>query len=110
MISDKQKDDALLYLAATDEECARAKARMKGLEAQEKTVMAMVILENRIGTTVQEREALAKTDSTYLQWQASYESAVLDYEIINNKRNTAEITIECWRSENANRRQAGGNL
>lgn len=103
-ISDDRRDKALTYLATTDEDCARAKALMKGLEHQEKTILGLVVLDNLVGTTVQEREAIARTHETYREWIQSYKDAVFEYEKIRNKRLTEEMIVECWRSENANRR------
>lgn len=105
MIEESERDRALDYLANTDAACAKAKSLMLGLEARDKTILATEIM-GRVGT-VQEKEAAARTSAAYLKWIEDYENAVLEYEILKNRRTRAVLVVECWRSENANRRQAG---
>jgi hypothetical protein len=97
---------ALKYLESTDESCANARAFQLYLESKEKTILAMTILEST--GTVSEREARARTSATYLEWLEQYREAVADYELQRNKRKRAELTIEVWRSTNANQRR--GNV
>ncbi len=111
---DKQRgnmtvDDCLKNLAETDEPCARAKARMLGLELQLKVVRATE-LKLSTGKTVTDREADALTSERYMEMLNDYENAVADYHILFNQRNTWQAGFEYWRSNNANRRQAGGNV
>lgn len=102
MITEERRDKALDYLARTDEPCAKARALMKGLEKQEKTILAKVFLE--VEGTDGVRKEKAKASKEYIDWQEKYKAAVLDYETMYNYRNTAEMIIELWRSENSNRR------
>lgn len=99
-------DSALQYLSSTDESCANARAFQLYLESKEKTILAMALL-GETGT-VQERDAKARTCSSYLEWLEQYREAVADYELQRNKRKRAELTIEVWRSQNANMRR--GNV
>jgi hypothetical protein len=107
MIDSAQRDKALQYLAETDESCANARALMLFLESKEKTILAMGVLQHGEGTA-QTREARARTAGAYLEWLEQYRESVADYELQRNKRKRAELTVECWRSENANRRN--GNV
>lgn len=107
MIDNERRDKALQYLVDTDEPAAKARAFMLGVEKQEKVILGLKILKQMSGT-VSERDARARTSAEYLEWKAQYENAVADYELCRNRRHTAELVIECWRSENANRRQ--GNI
>lgn len=107
MIDQQRAEKALDYLAHTDEVCARARSYMLGLEKNEKTVLAVEIL-NSQGSSVQEREAKARNSEAYREWSKKYEEAVYDFEILRNRRSTAELLIESWRSINANRR--AGNI
>lgn len=95
---------AVNYLAETDEPAARAKALYIGLEAQTKTVEAQNFLLCMEGT-VAERESRARTCIAYDNHLKKVNEAFLDWEIYRNRRNTAEMLIEYWRSLNANRRQ-----
>jgi hypothetical protein len=101
-----RRDKALRFLVETDEVAAKAKAYMIGLEKQEKTVLAVEILKCK--GSVQERDAIARTSAGYKEWLSKYEGSVFDFEKLRNERNSEELLVECWRSENANRR--AGNI
>lgn len=108
-MKDIDVSEALDYLASTDETCARAKALMKRLEAQKASVKGLAMLEvEGEKMPVASKEAKAFTSEIFKRWLKSFEDAVADYEIINNKRNTRVAEIEVWRSENANKRR--GNI
>ena len=110
MIDNERRDKALTYLVDTDEKAARARAYMLGLEKAEKTILGQEILTQKgHDGTVGEKEAKARGSSEYHAWRIDYENAVLDYEIYRNRRHTAELICEMWRSENANRRQGNVN-
>jgi len=94
---------ALYYLAETDEKYAVLIARVKALEYQVKTIKAFGFL-NASGT-VGEKTAISESSAPYKAWIEDYENAVADKETITAKRKRAELTIEVWRSLNANRRQ-----
>lgn len=105
-ITDKAVEDSLELLAKTDESYAKLKARVKALEYQGKTIKAQAFL---IATgTVAEREANAYTSQEYTHWLEDYENAMADAGIQEAKRKRAELTIELWRTESANKRK--GNL
>jgi hypothetical protein len=108
MISDERRDKALTYLVETDEEHARKKSYFKGLERQEKTVYSFEFLKTKGNGTVEERKAMANSSSSLIEHLEKIADAQLKHEIMENKRHTEELMIECWRSENANRRK--GNL
>ncbi len=98
MISAEHRDDNLNYLALTDEPFAKAKSYMIGLEKQERTILATCVLASH-EKTVQMKEAEARTSKAYRTWKTSYQDSVYDYEIVKNKRQTATLVIELWRSE-----------
>ena len=95
---------ALRYLAETDQDYARLVARVKALEFQVKTIKAIEYLD--ADGTVAERDAKSYASKTFRAFTEDYENAVADCETIKAKRKRAELTIEVWRSLNANRRQA----
>jgi len=103
MITEQQVEKAIHYLADTDEPCARAKALVKALEHGFKTVAAseFVSFDGPQG----ERQQRAYASQAYKDHTSKYEEAITDYEIMANKRKRAELTIDVWRSINANRRQ-----
>ena len=106
MIKEDQVEAALSYLQSTDESCANAKANMKGLDDQKKTIHAIEVLkhEGAIGL----REKIAYASQAYTDHLERYKEAVFDYETENNRRNTYILLIETWRSMNANQRS--GNI
>lgn len=106
MITVDKLQRAMEYLADTDKPCARARALQDGLNRQEKTIKSVAFLESK--GTVAEREALAYTSTAFIDHTIKIENATIDYETIRNRRLTAELIVEVWRSENANRRQ--GNI
>jgi len=112
LIDDEAVESALLYLASTDEECARAKAMMKRLDHERNTARSLAMLEIDEDVakytkkmTVAAKESLAYTSKRYQEWLEMFGDAVADYEILNNKRATEIARIEVWRSEQANRRR-----
>lgn len=108
LVSEERLQKALSYLATTDEPVSKAKARMKGLETQKDTIKAVAFLEAEGKGSQGEREHIAKASEAYRQWVSDYEEAVLDFELLNNKRNTEAMIVEVWRSLNASRRM--GNV
>ena len=106
-MTDINPEKSLKYLAHTDEECAKAKAYMKGCEQRLKTIKAMCWL-GVVDVPQGQKEQMAYNDARYKGGVEAYENSVADYEILNNKRNTAMLAIEVWRSMNA--AQKKGNI
>lgn len=106
IISDDRLQKALRYLAETDEPFAAKKSYMEGLKEQSKTIHAVEFLSH--DGPVESRKAKAYISSSYKEHLKKVEQAVLDYEIIRNKRLTNQLIVDTWRSLNANRRN--GNL
>ena len=100
---EKQVGAALQYMADTDAPCAKLTARVKALEFQCKTIRALEYLDAT--GTVAERDALSYASKVFRAFTEDYENAVAEHETIKARRKRAELTIEVWRSLNANRRQ-----
>jgi len=106
LVSDKRVEQAMTYLAETDEDAAKAKAKAKSLEQFGKTVKAFGFLE--ASGTVAEREAKSLTTEEYKKYLRAYEDAVMESEKSEkyaNKRASEAGIREVWRSLQANRRQ-----
>ena len=103
LVSDKRVEQAMTYLAETDEDAAKAKAKAKSLEQFGKTVKAYGFLE--ASGTVAEREAKSLTTEEYKKYLRAYEDAVMESEKYANKRASEAGIREVWRSLQANRRQ-----
>lgn len=104
MIGVEKRDQCLEYLAATDEPFAKAKAYMLGVEDQKSTILAGQFLRSTLNT-VDAKKAESQTSKEYWDWREKHKDSVYDYEIMRNKRSTAALFIELWRSEFSARKQ-----
>lgn len=102
MIEEKQVEAALAYLAKTDEQTAAAKGRVKALEYRLKVAKAMEFLQ--ASGTVAEKDATSLASDIYTQMVNEYQEAVTEFETFAAKRERAVLTIDVWRTEQANRR------
>lgn len=102
MISDHKKDKALIYLAETDEPAAKAKTLVKALEDQKKPLLANLYLDAEGSQGDRVKKAEAHPD--YQEHLQKLNDARYEFEHMNEKRNTAKIILDIWRSENSNRR------
>jgi hypothetical protein len=102
-MTEAQVEKAMHYLAETDEPHAKAKALVKGLEQSLKTVKAIAYLGAE--GTVAERESQAYASMEYRAQTEAYQNAVGDYELLENKRTRAVLTIDVWRTMEASRRR-----
>lgn len=101
MISKDRLQDALVYLAETDEKCANLRADHARSEFKAKSVKSAVAL---AGTgTVADRQAAAECSTEYLDAKESEFDFFMRYEAMKNKRATQSIVIDTWRSLNAGR-------
>lgn len=96
-------EKAMKYLANTDEPHALAKALVKAMDYKIKTVRALAFLQ--ASGTVAEREAQSSASKEYCDFVERYQNAVADYELMENKRTTAQLEIDIWRSLEASRRK-----
>ena len=102
---DERVEKAVNYLATTDEAAAKAKTLYKGLDAQIKTIEAVEFKKAPKNITVPEKWAEVHTSQAYLDHHKKIYEAMLDHELLQNRRNTAELLFEYWRSVNSNKRQ-----
>lgn len=103
MISTARMEKALIYLAESDEPCARALGLMEGLRKQLKTIEAMAFIEAEAPSAAAKTQiAYASTD--YKLHVEKYQNAIADYHLYKNKRDTENTLIDVWRSLNASRR------
>ena len=103
IIDDGDITDVLSLLVNTDESHARAKAKVKYLDHKVKVVKAQQFLAHTEGTQ-QTKESKAISSAEYRVICKEYEEAVYESEILSAKRKHAELKIEIWRTEQANRR------
>ena len=101
-ITTDEMEKAVLYLSETDEELARRKAYFSGLDRQTKSIKAMAFMRSN-ESSVTAREQAAFVSPPYRQHLDQIQIAEQEYLTLHEKRATAVITIDCWRSLNAAR-------
>ena len=100
-------EKALDYLKETDEPEAKLKASVEYYKEKKKMIIAdMIGASSESSVSAKEHEAYRST--AYNQWLNDYKSAVVEYNIMHNRRLSAALQIEMWRSINANQRT--GNI
>jgi len=103
IITDKDVETAIHYLAQTDKEHGQLSGMVKAFEHKKHVIRSQEFLD--ANGTMAEKEAYAYASQAYKNWIEEYRDAVMSREIIGAKRKRAELTIEVWRTEAANRRQ-----
>ena len=104
MPNEERLSAALDYLASTDEEVAQHKAAKTSQEYLMKKAKAIVLLASKQSSNpLKEAEYYASDE--YEQSIATHHDTIVELETLLAKRKRAELTIDVWRSLNANRRQ-----
>ncbi len=102
-ITPERRDQAIHYLAGTDEELAYAVAHVARTEYIAKKKRQLIFLHST-AKTVAERQAEADTHPEVVEAMDTHFEALRHREHLRNKRKTEELVWETWRSENSNRR------
>ena len=100
MISEERLEKAMIYLAHTDEDAAKAKALCKKLEKMERIIRGEAFLKS--SGTVAERAAKSFTSQEYRDHGAYAENCGGDAERLDNKRHSGEGVVDAWRTMSAN--------
>ena len=96
--------ECLQYLAETDEKFGQLKASVKYFaEYETKRVKALAFVEAE-GKTIPLKEANSMLDERVSKVYLEKEEVETEMEIMAAKRKTAELRIDVWRSQNANKR------
>jgi len=99
-------DKAVDYLVDTDAEFARATAYASFSEDKKKTVLA-TLMAGQPGS-ISARKMNAEASPEYLKACEDARDAIMDREILRNRRKSAELVVEVWRTMSANQRK--GNV
>lgn len=102
MITDKEVEKAMKYLAETDIDYANAKGRVERYEILRKRQRMKAFIQAE--GTVAERNAEAEGVEEVEASDDAYVNAVIEYETYRAKRQRAELVIEVWRTIQSNRR------
>ena len=107
LVSEEKVETIIHSLSASDDDFGKLAATVKGLEKDEKIVIAKGMLEaRRFQKTLGDAENEVRRSKDYLEWRNKYENAVADYEVIKAHRSTAVVMWETWRTEQANLRRS----
>lgn len=101
-IDQTKMEEALQFLATTDEDYARLRALANGLDRQLKTIKALAFRASR-EQSVGAREHDACCNPMYTEHLKKIEVVETEFYTLHERRNTAVVTIDCWRSLNAAR-------
>lgn len=102
-VSEDTVQASLEYLAKTDRAHAVARAEVNALEDLTKTVLAFEF--EYLQGAVEARKIMAHKSDTYIAHIEKKKQAQIEFFEMDNKRKRAALSIEIWRSINANRRQ-----
>jgi hypothetical protein len=94
--------ESLEYLLETDDEFGRLKGEVEGLDYLIKMAEARGYL--GASGTQDQRKSQARISEEYERLVLEHNDRVIELHTIGAKRKTAELVIEVWRSQSANRR------
>jgi hypothetical protein len=96
-------DEAVHYVADSDDKAAELMADAERTELKARAIKDALIKhgEGSLG----DRTAAAGCDQKYLDAMEAHFVALKEYNTVKNRRSTASLIVDVWRSENANRRQ-----
>jgi|SRR3569833_476551 len=104
IVSEKQVESALAFLAESDLNYAHLKANMLRTEYMIDVAEAMAFRAQGEGS-VELKKMNVKIDTAVQTAQEKYLQAVIDYEALRAKRKRAELMIDVWRSVFSARKQ-----
>lgn len=104
IVTDADAEEAINYLSETDEQFAKLKYQMEAYAAK-KDITEKTVFQHEDGN-VEERKAKSRTHENTKQAQREYLEYMRQFEEMKNKRDTAHVTIWCWRSLKQSERTA----
>ena len=107
MINYNDAEKALEYLKSTDAEAARRRAYAAALDDMKKTALAMIVNSFDKGSAA-EKLKKAEGHPDYHTHLENLKKANQEWFEMQNKRTSAALQIEMWRSVNSNQRK--GNI
>ena len=94
----ERADKAANFLTETDVQFAELKTKLERDKRKAKATWSAIYL--RESGTVEERKAKAETHESYQTAQAAEMTTLAEFETLRNRRDTAHIVIDFWRSWN----------
>ena len=105
MITEIRLEDALRYLASTDETSAKANAQVKYLDRLLKRKKALHIAGNTVDKSIAAKEQAYYGSDTYKEAIQELFDAEVEASTIENKRDKEGIIIDLFRTLEASRRK-----
>ena len=105
MISEKRLEDALKYLADTDESSAKANANVKYLDRLLKRKKALHITGNKDDKSISAKEQTYYASDTYKSAIDELFTAEVEASTLDNKRDKEGLIIDLFRTLEASRRK-----
>jgi len=96
-------EKAVHFMTVTDEQLAQLKVKHERDKRKAKRVWSA--LYERMDGAVELRKAQAEIHPEYQTAQAAEMTALLEFEKLRNKRDTAQLVIDFWRSWNKARNE-----
>ena len=105
MITEKRLEDALKYLADTDETSAKANANVKYLDRLLKRKKALHITGNKDDKSISAKEQTYYASDTYKDAVDELFAAEVEASTLDNKRDKEGLIIDLFRTLEASRRK-----
>ena len=105
MITEKRLEDALSYLADTDETSAKANANVKYLDRLLKRKKALHITGNKDDKSISAKEQTYYASDTYKSAIDELFKAEVEASTLDNKRDKEGLIIDLFRTLEASRRK-----
>lgn len=105
MVTDEQVEKAIDFIRDNAPLLAEARGKRVYLEEYRKSKKAMLFISFKEGT-VADREARAYSDPEYIELLRGLEEAVKEEERLRWMMTAAQVKVEVWRTQQANRRVA----
>lgn len=95
----KKAEDAVESLTNSDDEIAELRLQYEINKRAAKRIWSAIFM-RQVDGSVELKKAIAETDKDYVNAQTAELHALLEYEKLRNRRDTAQIVIDFWRSWN----------
>ena len=105
MITEKRLEEALKYLADTDEDSAKANAQVKYLDRLLKRIKALHITSNKEDKSISAKEQTYYASNSYKKAIDELFDAEVKASTIDNKRDKEGLIIDLFRTLEASRRK-----
>jgi hypothetical protein len=104
MIPSDRAEGALNFLVDTDAKLAQLEGEVRNAETRARIEKEIAYLEAQ-GSNIREKDAKANTSAKYIAAETEVVRAEIEFKTLKYRRQTADILIGCWRTQESSRRQ-----